>query len=627
MPNKQNLNPRQKEATEILSGPLLIIAGAGAGKTKTLVHRIANLIESGVRPEKILAITFTNKAAGEMRERIAKSLVAGTRSPLACTFHALGVQILRQHGGAIGLSKYFSILDRDEAMSKIKQALKEAQFDPKKFEPRKVLSGISKQKGDGKNFASFKANVGKFDFWSQMLVTVWEKYEAILVKEKVVDFDDLLQKTVELLKKFPEVREHYQNKWSHIHIDEYQDTNSTQYELTKILAEKHNNICVVGDIDQSIYSWRGADYKNIMRFEKDYAEAKTILLEENYRSTKTILAAANEVIKKNINRKDKNLFTNNKDGEPIGLFYASTEEDEALFVAVKAQDLVKQGISPDRIAVLYRANFQSRVLEEAFLKLSVPYQILGTRFYDRKEIKDAAALLKCAFNPEDITSLKRIINIPPRGIGTVTFEKIADGEEEFLPIKTKEKISGFRKKLAELKDFAEKNKPSATIKYLIDNFSFRELLAKEDDGEERLENLGELITLASKYDDREAGDGIMDLISEISLASEQDNLKGGGGVKLMTVHASKGLEFDYVFIPGLEQDLFPHRGMGEEKRDEEEERRLFYVALTRAREKLFLSCAESRMIFGSRNPSLPSEFLSDIDCALVEAESGLGEIF
>lgn len=639
------LNPAQRDAVITTEGPLLIVAGAGAGKTKTLTSRILHLIKKGVAPHQILAITFTNKAAAEMRQRVTKLIstdpdlnrpISFNELPFVSTFHALGIHILRQHGSHFGLPRNFSIFDRNDSKSAIKTALTDAGYDPKQYEPSRVLSAISKLKGNMITLQKFRneldggGQMGK-DFMKKVTLAVWEKYEAALQKEKALDFDDLLLKTAVLLKQHPDILAAYQETWKYIHIDEYQDTNEVQYEISKLLSAKYRNICVVGDADQTIYTWRGADIKNILDFEKDYPEAKVVLLEENYRSTQTIIAAANSIIGKNINRKEKTLFTKNPEGELIGLYAAYNESDEADFIAEKAEKIIKgelpneNGVTskiataPKEICVLYRANFQSRVLEEAFLRRNIPYLVLGTRFFERKEVKDVLSYVRAALNPDSITDMKRIINVPARGIGKVTVLKIIAEQEESLPKATRDKIENFRKILRQIGEVLETEKPSDAIKKAISLSGIDKTLNDgTEDGEERVENLRELVTLATKYDFMPQMEGIEKLIEEAALMSDQDNLKEeSNGVRLMTVHAAKGLEFDYVFIAGLEADLFPHKGLSQktnndEDRDNEEERRLFYVAVTRARKKLFLSYAHARTIFGNLQVNAPSEFLSDI---------------
>jgi DNA helicase II / ATP-dependent DNA helicase PcrA len=634
-----SLNPAQRQAVLHREGPLLIVAGAGAGKTKTITHRILHLINTGIAPSNILAITFTNKAAKEMRDRVSALLEAKSQSPepfvypqdieqpFVSTFHSLGVHILRAHPERIGLNKYFSILDRDESLSSVKAAMKQLGFDDKQVEPRKILGLISRQKGNGFS-ANEYAGQTHHAYTPKIAAAVWQKYEERLRAQKALDFDDLLLKTVELLKKDADLRAHYQTRWQFIHIDEYQDTNTIQYELSRLLAIGHRNLCVVGDIDQSIYGWRGADYTNILDFEKDYPETKVVLLEENYRSTQTILQAANDVIKKNVDRREKNLFTKNKAGEKITVYAGLSESEEATHIARTAQELIRGGANPEEIAVLYRANFQSRALEEGFLREAVAYQVIGVRFFERKEVKDIVAYLKAALNPDDWESIKRVINFPARGIGKVTLAKMAAGQEDSLPTKTREKIANFRQLLQAIAEAAKNKKPSELIKLIVETSGIElELKQSGEEGIERLENVKEFASLATKYDPPAGGpseDGVLALITETALVSDQDEISAEKkGVRLMTVHASKGLEFDYVFVSGLEQDLFPHAGLAssDERRDNEEERRLFYVALTRAREKLFLTYAQTRLIFGSRQLNSPSEFIFDISEDLIESDS------
>ena len=630
-PNLENLNTPQNEASFHTKGPLLIVAGAGAGKTKTITHRILNLIKGGVNPENILAITFTNKAAKEMRERLFKLLsedlalnrpISSLERPFVSTFHALGAHIIKENARLLGIPRHFSIFDRSDSVKTVRQSMEHLAIDTKQFEPSRILSIISKEKGNGVSFAEFDSTE-KHDFIGSIVKKVWGKYEAFLAENKALDFDDLLLKTLNLLKENQNVREKYSSVWKYIHIDEYQDTNMVQYQIAKLLAEKHKNICVVGDIDQSIYSWRGADFKNITRFEKDYQEARVITLEQNYRSTKIILEAANMIISKNIMRKEKNLFTENEKGEKISLYGAYDESDEAYFVANKIRELISNGISPKEIAVLYRANFQSRILEEAFLSEKIPYQVLGVRFFERKEVKDILSYLRAALEPENIIDIKRIINSPARGIGKITILKIFSGQESDLPQKTRDKISDFRKILFNIKKKIETSKTSEAALYaIVESGVKRELESGKNEDLERLENLSELVSLSKKYDFLEGKDGIERLLTDAALATDQDDMKEDlDAVKLMTVHASKGLEFEYVFITGLEDDLFPHKkpdGEKKNKEEAEEERRLFYVALTRAKKKLFLSHASVRTIFGLKSVSAPSEFLEDIDETLTE---------
>ncbi len=624
------LNAAQAQAVNSIQGPLLILAGAGAGKTKTLTHRILNLVMNGVKPDSILAITFTNKAAKEMRERVHNLLenhqglntpVSMPDRPFVSTFHSLGVYILKEQHVALGIPRHFTIYDRNDSKRAVKDALEKLGFDAKQFDPMKILGAISREKGD---YVSHEQYVAKSkDFFSTMVGRVWEEYTAILRKEQALDFDDLLYVTARLLEKREDIRAIYTARWKYIHIDEYQDTNRVQYVISKLLTGESQNICVVGDIDQNIYSWRGANIENILNFEKDYPSAQVILLEENYRSTQTILKAANAVIEKNVVRRKKTLFTNNGEGERIALIEAYDENDEAREIAEAARELVKKGVTPGEIAVLYRANYQSRVLEEAFLHKNVPYQILGTRFFERKEVKDVLSFIRAGLNPEAVGDVARIINIPPRGIGKVTLAKIAAGEEETLSGSVREKIQSFRQLLGRIGNSCTTLEPSEAVKYVIKETGIEFMLRDgSPDDVEKLENVRELVTLATKYDGLPNGEGIELFLSDAALASDQDELtEEREGVRLMTVHASKGLEFEYVFISGLEQDLFPHARFGEGEISEsaaEEERRLFYVALTRARKKLYLCWAQIRTIFGSQRVNQASEFIEDIDSSLIE---------
>lgn len=622
----ESLNDKQKEAVLCTDGPLLIIAGAGAGKTKTLTHRILNLIVSGVEPRKILAITFTNKAAKEMKERVnhliqtSKDLnlpINDTVSPFVSTFHALGVYILKNEYQALGIRRSFSIYDRNDSKSLVKKIIKELDYDPKQYEPGTILSLIGKAKSDLIKLEEYEVE-GQSNPAKELAFKVWQKYRAKLKEENALDFDDLLYEPTLLLQRDKNIREKYQKMWDYVHIDEYQDTNEVQYQLSKMLSEGHKNICVVGDADQNIYSWRGATIKNIMNFEQDYPNAVEIVLEQNYRSTQNILAAANSVIKKNVNRKDKNLFTQNTEGEKLVLFNAYNEYDEADFVVEQCQKILSEGVSEDDIAVLYRTNFQSRVLEEVFLRNKISYQVLGTRFFDRKEVKDVISYLKYALNPNDSTSLGRIINFPTRGIGKVGYLKILEGNSDKLTGKAKEGYTSFQNFIKKLQDKLRNSSSSEIIKFIFTDSGIETELHKDKEGgEDRILNIKELVSLATKYDEQ-GQEGLEQFIEDISLLSDQDELNSNkNGVKLMTVHASKGLEFKNVFIVGLEQGLFPSDGFNED-RDEEEERRLFYVALTRAMEKVFLIYASFRNIFGRQVVNTPSEFLEDIEDDYIE---------
>jgi DNA helicase-2/ATP-dependent DNA helicase PcrA len=523
----EGLNERQKEAVVTTHGPLLIIAGAGAGKTKTITHRIAHLISTGVRPDEILAVTFTNKAAKEMSDRVGELLDFQERDlrPTICTFHSLGVRILKENARLLNVSRFFTILDSDDSLSLIKESMKELSIDPKTVSPKTVQNVISRHKNDFLTEEDFGGQT--VNSYSQAIyLAVWKRYEEKKQKEKSFDFDDLLLKTVKLLERHPEVLEELQERFKFIHIDEYQDTNKVQYMLTKLLAKKYKNICVVGDGDQNIYSWRGADIVNILNFEQDYPEAKVVLLEENYRSTKTILEAANEVIRQNKRRKDKNLFTQNKEGELISIFEAYNDGYEAEFAADKIVELCDRGVKPETIAILYRANFQSRVLEEAMLRYSIPYQVLGVKFFDRKEVRDVLSYLRSAFNRESFGDLRRALSFPKKGLGKVAIVKILAGQIDSLPTKARAEAIRFFANLDKIKTFAENNKPSETIKFVMKISGIEDELQKSklEEDLERLENIKELVTFATKYDTFPPSEGIEKLLEEAVLVSDQDSL-------------------------------------------------------------------------------------------------------
>jgi len=629
----KDLNEKQREAVIQTEGPVLIVAGAGAGKTKTITCRIFHLIKTGTAPSRIIAITFTNKAAKEMRERVEKLCMADENlaklyrageKPFINTFHALGVHIIKQNCKLLGLPRYFSITDKNDSKKMIKEALVTKNFDPKQYDPAKIMHAISKEKGTGVTAAAYAEKVGQ-EYFPRVVSTVWIEYERLLTQEKALDFDDLLLVTAQLLTKNEEVRKYYQNLWKYIHIDEYQDTNTVQYQIARLISESHKNICVVGDADQNIYSWRGADIANILRFEKDFPNAKVVLLEENYRSTKTILDTANEIIKKNKIRIEKNLFTKQGMGDKIGIFQGWSETQEAFFVANKTMTLIENGINPNEIAVLYRANFQSRTLEEAFMSLGVPYAMIGVKFFERKEVKDALSFVRAALNRDSWSDIGRIINVPARGIGAATIEKLRLGQGDKISPAIRRKVEVFLSLLDRISEKAKNSSASETIKFVLKESGFEDMLKKgPDEDQERFENLMELVTLASRYDELPPNESIETFLGDASLAAEEE--KPGekiDAVKLMTVHSAKGLEFDFVFITGLEQDLFPHKRMGQSggsPYETEEERRLFYVAITRARKKVFLAYAATRTIFGEQEVHSPSEFLFDISPHHTEKE-------
>ena len=620
-----HLNPAQREAVLHTEGPLLIVAGAGAGKTKTLTERIVHIILNGVSPENILAVTFTNKASAEMRERVERAILKHKIEgvPTITTFHRLGGSIIRDHAGYYGLTKYFSIFDEDDAKSLIRESMREFGIDPKLLDPKRVKHIISEAKMSGDTFDSLLARAASQA--ESDTVRIWRSYEDKLKKSKAVDFDDLIVKAVRLLEKEPEIRSAYQRRFQYIHVDEYQDTNEMEYRMVKLLAGDKKNICVVGDTDQNIYSWRGAKIKNMLHFEKDFPGARTVFLEQNYRSTARILDAANAIIIKNTVRLPKNLFTELGTGEKLVNFEGFSETDEAAFVARESAKLIASGIPAEEIAVLFRANFQSRVLEEAFLYADVPYRMIGTQFFERAEVKDIISYIRVALNRDSLADMKRTINKPKRGIGDAAVAKIFAGMMDQLTPKTRNTFAQFEKTLDTIAEAAEAQYPSALIRFVLEQSGLREEYENEgEQGIERIENVGELATLASIYDTLPLGEGVMKFLEDAALRSDQDALKDSPeGVRLLTVHASKGLEFRVVFIVGLEEGLFPHErsARAAKTEDREEERRLFYVALTRAKERLFLTHAQTRMIFGSRNVALPSQFIFDIPNELIEQHS------
>lgn len=625
------LNDPQKDAVLHTDGPLLVLAGAGSGKTRVITHRIVHLIHQGVAPHNILAVTFTNKAATEMRERVRSLLEqypssarAGLDSyPTVTTFHSLGVRLLREHHATLNLPRHFVIYDRSDSVRAIKKALELAGYSPKQFEPRKILSMISRAKGDALSRSEFLESASNYP--EQVAGEVWEHYTTLLQNDGALDFDDLLGKTLQLLEDYPVVRDVVQRRYQYVHIDEYQDTNKIQFAIARIIAGTKQNICVVGDIDQSIYSWRGADISNVLQFERHFAGARTILLEENYRSSKTIIAASNDIITQNKNRVDKNVFTQNATGEKITLYAATHGIEEAEYIALQCKDLIRDGARPSDVAVLFRTNFQSRVLEEAFLNFDVPYQVLGTKFFERKEVKDVLSFLRLALNPGSTADLSRIVNVPARGIGKVTALKLIEGRRDELSGATAEKVARFDQMMQDITDHAKTEPVSATLRFIISRTGLETHFKKNGTEEdlERLENLRELVTLAVRYDELSAEEGVEALLENAALQSDQDEIKHKeeyDAVRLMTVHASKGLEFPYVFISGLEEGLFPHERLDDTGVDHEEERRLFYVALTRAEKKVWLTYAHMRTIFGSQRVNIPSSFLNDIDTAHVDME-------
>ncbi len=632
----EGLNEAQKRAVLAVDGPVSVLAGAGSGKTRVLATRITHLVREGVPPERILAVTFTNKAAREMRERVRRMLSAPHEAtqnkreeglPFVATFHGLGRELLESYGKAIGVPRYFSVYDRDDSEKAIGAALKALDVGAKELSPRVVLGRISREKGAGVRAREFFERQGRGSFSGRVVAEAWLRYEKALNEEKALDFDDLIALPVRLLEEHHDIRALAQERWSHIHIDEYQDTNALQGRLTNILAEKHKNLFVVGDIDQCVYSWRQATIENLMEFAKTYPEAKTLILEHNYRSTKTIVEAANTVIEKNKNRnKEKRSITDNALGERILVHMAVNAEDEARWIAMKIRELMNSGTPPEEIAVLFRTNFQSRALEEGLLRAGVPYRLLGTRFFARKEVKDALAWMRLAMDPSREADKLRAASSPPRGLGKVTLGKLAAGARSALRAGELAKVEEFERAVAELASAAETLVPSEFVRLVIEKSGLRRALLDEggEEDRERFENVEELASVAARHDGEPGKEGIAAFLAEAALASDQDemdhpsNVSERKGVTLMTVHAAKGLEFGTVFVSGMEEGLFPHQGMGgENDRDEEEERRLFYVAMTRAKSRLILTLARVRKIYGSDTYAEPSSFLADIDGSLL----------
>lgn len=631
MDHLQGLNEAQKKAVCTTEGPVLVLAGAGAGKTRTIAHRVVHIVNGGTPAHNILAITFTNKAAREMRERVVNLLhthhLTKSGTPTVSTFHALSAILLRQYADLVGVSKNFSIYDRADSLRAIKRAIKEVGEDDKRFEPRSVLSAVGKAKSDAKTLGVYREEVGNA-WWEMTVASIWDRYEKIVRKDNALDFDDLLLLTWQLLEKNEAVRTALAKRYTYIHVDEYQDTNKVQYEIVRLLAGEQANIFCVGDLDQNVYSWRGATIENILDFETAFPQAVTIRLEQNYRSTQTIVKVSNEIIKKNRRRKEKTLFTENMEGEKITLIAGYDERNEADLIVASVAEAMESGVEPQDMAVLYRANFQSRILEEAFLTAGIAYRVLGTRFFDRKEVKDTLSYMRVALNPDSWADLTRTINTPARGIGKITVDKLRDYGREVLTGRTKEKVDSYFSILASIRTYAETHTTSETITHTLQVSGIEESLSgKTEEDQERLENVKELVSLASgRYDDFSGVEGLLRLFEDAALATDQDELDQHtdqgpqNAVTLMTVHAAKGLEFTHVYVTGLEDGLFPHERMNEQgTKDEEEERRLFYVALTRAKEKIHLSYAQMRTVFGQRLPRIPSDFLLDIDEKYIEA--------
>ncbi len=624
------LNPPQREAVLCTEGPLLVLAGAGSGKTRVLTHRIARLIESGVPAWAILAITFTNKAAREMRERALSLSGQSADDAWIMTFHACCARILRRDIEKLGYKRSFSIYDDDDQKSLIKRLLSELNLDEKLYPVQAVRAAISDAKNKLQTPAEWLESAGN-DFKAQKIAEVYKQYEKKLKENSALDFDDLLIKTLELLAQHPPVLEYYKQKFQYILVDEYQDTNRAQYELVRLLAGEKRNVCVVGDDDQSIYGWRGADIRNILDFEKDYPDAKVIKLEQNYRSTSSILEAANQVVAHNRGRKEKALWTDAGEGAPIELYEALDERDEAAWVCSKLRELMREKITPGDAAVLYRVNAQSRVIEEALVRSGIPYRVYGgLRFYDRKEVKDLVAYLRVLVNPDDEVSLRRIINEPRRAIGDATVDLIAsyaqanglplfaaamDAELVGLPARARMAVMGFASLMMELMEARIDLDPESFVRKLIEKTGYTKQFEadKSDEGRARLENIEEFVGAVAQYQQQNPEGGLEGFLENVALVSDLDNLpETQRPLTLMTLHSAKGLEFPAVFLVGLEEGLFPTTRALFEDEKLEEERRLCYVGITRAMKRLFISHAHTRMLFGSRQAFERSRFVDEI---------------
>lgn len=643
------MNDKQREAVLATEGPVLVMAGAGSGKTRVLTHRVAYLIEEkNVLPWHILAITFTNKAAREMKERIGKLLGESANDIWVSTFHALCVRILRRDIDKLGFNTAFTIADPGEQRTLMKRICEELNIDTKKFDPRQLLSAISNAKNAMLTPEEYEKRYQ--DPFRKMVGRAYRVYQRELETNQTLDFDDLIMKTIQLFKADPATLQYYQDKFQYIHVDEYQDTNDAQYELVHMLADGYHNLCVVGDADQSIYGWRGANMNNILNFEKDYPNATTIMLEQNYRSTQTILNAANEVIANNLKRKDKNLWTENGQGDKISYYRAQSEHDEAYYVVKKIQEQMREhGYKYGDFAVLYRTNAQSRVIEETFLKSSVPYTMVGGhKFYDRKEVRDILAYLTLVANPNDSMSFERVVNTPKRGIGPTSLDKLrqfaASTNSSLLTAtqnimmandistSVRNKLDGFAQEMTAIQEQADNLSITELTDLILDKTGYRKALQDEAEkslqAQSRLDNLDEFKSVTQEFDKNNADDAanaqekLTRFLTDLALVSPQDDIEDQENtVTLMTLHAAKGLEFPVVFLIGMEQSIFPMARALNNEEEEEEERRLAYVGITRAQKKLFLTNAMSRVLYGriQRNPE--SEFIDEINDDLLEFDN------
>ncbi|MGN1312062.1 MAG: ATP-dependent helicase [Bacilli bacterium] len=621
----EELNNEQKKAVEHINGPMLVLAGAGSGKTKVLTSRIANLINKGINSYNILAITFTNKAAKEMKDRVVRLIGKEAYNIQISTFHSLGLKILKENYNLLGYEKNFTIIDSDDVLTIIKKIMKDKNMSKDRYNPREIKNKISSAKNEMMSIEAFS----KVEF-DHNIIEVYKEYQKKLKNGNSVDFDDLLILPIKLFKNYPRVLEEYQEKYKYILIDEYQDTNEAQYIFSKLLSSKYRNIFVVGDNDQAIYAFRGANYKNILNFEKDYPEAKTILLEENYRSTKTILNAANSVIKNNRERKDKNLWSNNIEGNKIKYKEVANEKEEASFVGEEIKKLLSKGVNEEEIAVLYRTNAQSRVIEEEMLKKNIKYRVIGSfYFYNRKEIKDLLCYLRLINNHKDDVSLLRIINTPRRGIGDKTIENLtelaAQNNTSLYEAIEKGKELEFKNLIEELTKSSESLSLTELIDEILEKSGIKKELSTSKllEDEIRLENLNEFKGVTKSYEEEYGSATLGDFLDEISLVSDMsEHQDSSNRVSLMTIHSVKGLEYNYVFIIGMEEGIFPHYNAINDGSSSaiEEERRLCYVAITRAKKELYITSADTRMLFGNISRNAPSRFIKEIDKEYIEID-------
>jgi DNA helicase-2/ATP-dependent DNA helicase PcrA len=642
------LNPQQREAVAITAGPLLILAGAGSGKTRVLTHRIAYLVQHcSVPPFRIMAVTFTNKAAGEMRERLHRLIGPHAYGLTLGTFHSVCARILREHAPRLGLSSGFAIYDDTDQVEVVKRALKELDLERARVSPEAICGAISRAKDDLIDPVRYARRAeGPFE---ELVAQVYRRYEVMLFETNALDFGDLIMRTVQLFQEHPQVLHAYQERYLHILVDEYQDTNRAQYVLVRMLSEKHRNLCVVGDDDQSIYSWRGADIRNILSFENDFPDAKVVKLEQNYRSTQRILDAAHGVVSGLLTRKQKRLWTENGEGAPVVVFEAYNEQEEAQYVVGEIDRLVRRGVfRHGDCAVIYRTHAQSRELEQALIRAGIPYQLVGgTKFYERREIKDVLAYLRLIDNPRDLLSFERVLNVPPRGIGQRTLDELtrwaarlgippAEAAQLYaLELETGEQVAAvpapfsprsgaavaaFGRLLSELADACPRLSLLALVELVLERSGYRAWLNDGTlEGQQRIENVEELLTVARDFDQLPPGEGLRRFLDEVSLVADVDTLDGDAdAVKLMTVHNTKGLEFPVVFMVGMEERVFPHSRSMDDPQRMEEERRLCYVGMTRAMQRLYLVYAFRRTLFGRSEQNIPSRFLADIPPHVLE---------